>query len=170
MYARSTGTSTSFPRYLWEWITCHCPWYLLKAHMSSSRKSSAYICHDDVIKWKHFPCYWPFVRGTPVTGGFPSQRPVTQSFDIFLHLRLNKRLNKQLRRRWFDTPSRSFWRHCNVYPFCDLFPLSHQLRLFSYFEYIPFPVYLFYREQKIGIFLECPVCRTGVPFINLDQL
>ena len=20
--------------------------------------------HDDVIKWKHFPCYWPFVRGT----------------------------------------------------------------------------------------------------------
>ena len=24
-----------------------------------------WICnqHDDVIKWKHFPCYWPFVRG-----------------------------------------------------------------------------------------------------------
>ena len=23
------------------------------------------ICctYDDVIKWKHFPCYWPFVRG-----------------------------------------------------------------------------------------------------------
>ena len=19
--------------------------------------------HDDVINWKHFPCYWPFVRG-----------------------------------------------------------------------------------------------------------
>ena len=19
--------------------------------------------HDDVIKWKHYPCYWPFVRG-----------------------------------------------------------------------------------------------------------
>ena len=19
--------------------------------------------HDDVIKWKHFPRYWPFVRG-----------------------------------------------------------------------------------------------------------
>ena len=19
--------------------------------------------HDDVFKWKHFPCYWPFVRG-----------------------------------------------------------------------------------------------------------
>ena len=24
-------------------------------------KNSAH--HDDVIKWKHFPRYWPFVRG-----------------------------------------------------------------------------------------------------------
>ena len=22
-----------------------------------------HICNDDVIKWKHFPRYWPFVRG-----------------------------------------------------------------------------------------------------------
>ena len=21
------------------------------------------LVHDDIIKWKHFPCYWPFVRG-----------------------------------------------------------------------------------------------------------
>ena len=21
------------------------------------------VSHDDVIKWKHFPRYWPFVRG-----------------------------------------------------------------------------------------------------------
>ena len=41
--------------------------------------------HDDVIKWKHFPRYWSFVSGNPpVTGGFPSQRPVTLSFDVFL--------------------------------------------------------------------------------------
>ena len=25
--------------------------------------SSGPISHDDVIKWKHFPRYWPFVRG-----------------------------------------------------------------------------------------------------------
>ena len=30
-----------------------------------------------------------------VTGGFPSQRPVTQSFDVFFDLRLNKRTSKQ---------------------------------------------------------------------------
>ena len=28
----------------------------------------------------------------PITGEFPSQRPVTPSFDIFFDLRLNKRL------------------------------------------------------------------------------
>ena len=50
----------------------------------------------------------------PVTGGFPSQRPVTRSFDVFFDLRLNKRLGKQSRRRWFKTPSGSLWRHCNV--------------------------------------------------------
>ena len=22
-----------------------------------------YAHHDDIIKWKHFPCYWPFVQG-----------------------------------------------------------------------------------------------------------
>ena len=24
---------------------------------------SAFLNHDDVIKWKHFLRYWPFVRG-----------------------------------------------------------------------------------------------------------
>ena len=33
---------------------------------------------------------------------------------IFFYLRLNKRFSKQSRRRQFETPSRSFWRHCNV--------------------------------------------------------
>ena len=38
------------------------------------------------------------VRDPPVT----SQRPVTRSFDVFLDLRLNKRLSKQSKRCWFD--------------------------------------------------------------------
>ena len=50
----------------------------------------------------------------PVTGGFPSQRPVTRSFDVFFDLRLTKRSSKQSRRRWFETPSRSLWRHCKA--------------------------------------------------------
>ena len=50
-----------------------------------------------------------------VTGEFPSQRPVARSFDVLFDLRLNKRLSKTpVRRRWFQTPSHSLWRHCNV--------------------------------------------------------
>ena len=51
---------------------------------------------------------------SPVTGEFPTQRPVTRSFDVFFDLRLNKRLNQQSWRRWFETASRPQWRHCNV--------------------------------------------------------
>ena len=50
----------------------------------------------------------------PVTGGFPSHRRVTRSFDVFFNLCLNKRLSKQSGRWWFQTPSRSLWRHCNA--------------------------------------------------------
>ena len=32
---------------------------------------------------------------SPVTGEFPAQRSVTRSFDVFFHLRLNKRLSKR---------------------------------------------------------------------------
>ena len=31
----------------------------------------------------------------------------------FFDLRLNKRLSKQSRRRWFETPSHPLWCHCN---------------------------------------------------------
>ena len=35
-------------------------------------------------------------RISPVTGNFPAQRPVAQSFDVFFDLRREKRLSKQL--------------------------------------------------------------------------
>ena len=47
-------------------------------------------------------------------GEFPTQRPVTRSFDVFFDLRLNKRLSKQPWGWWFETPSWSLWRHRNV--------------------------------------------------------
>ena len=44
-------------------------------------------------------------------GEFPSQRPVTRSFDVFFDMRLNQRLSKQWWGWWFETLSRSLWRH-----------------------------------------------------------
>ena len=70
-----------------------------------------YPIHDDVIKWKHFPRYWPLCG--EFTGPFPSQRPVTRSFHVFFDLRLNKPCSKQSWGWWFETLSRPLWRHCN---------------------------------------------------------
>ena len=51
---------------------------------------------------------------SPVPGEFPTQRPVTRSFDVFFDLRLDKRLSKQSWGWWFETLSCPLWRHCNV--------------------------------------------------------
>ena len=49
-----------------------------------------------------------------VPGEVPAQRPVTQSFDVFFDLRLNKWLSKQSWCWWFETLSCQLWPHCNV--------------------------------------------------------
>ena len=46
-------------------------------------------------------------------GEFPTQRPVTRSFDVYFDLRLNKRLSKQSWGWWFETLLCSLWRHRN---------------------------------------------------------
>ena len=51
---------------------------------------------------------------SPVPGEFPTQWPVTRSFDVFFDLSLNKRLSKQWWGWWFETQSCPLWRHCNV--------------------------------------------------------
>ena len=60
------------------------------------------INNDDVIKWKHFPRFVREIHRWPLT-----------KVSAFFDLRLNKRLSKLSRRRWFETPSRSFWHPCN---------------------------------------------------------
>ena len=51
---------------------------------------------------------------SPVPGEFPTQRPVTRSFDVFFDLRLNKRLSKRSWGWWLETLSRPLWRHRNA--------------------------------------------------------
>ena len=63
--------------------------------------------HKHVMKWKHFPRYWPFVRG------IHRWIPLTMVSDAELWCFLWSAPNQTARRRWFETPSRSLWRHCN---------------------------------------------------------
>ena len=50
---------------------------------------------------------------SPVTGDFPSQRPVVRSSNVFYDMRLIQRLSKQSWGWWFETQSHPLWRHCN---------------------------------------------------------
>ena len=70
--------------------------------------------HDDVIKWKHTPRYWPFVREihrSPVNSAHTGQWRGALMFS--LNCALTKRLSKQSWGWWFETPSRSLWRNYN---------------------------------------------------------
>ena len=69
--------------------------------------------HDDVIIWKHFPLYWPFVRGIHL---LPLNSPHASDtvLDVFFYLRVYKHLSEQSWGWWLETPSRSLWRHCNM--------------------------------------------------------
>ena len=50
------------------------------------------------------------------TGEFPSQKPVTRSFDFSFDRCLCNQLSKQPRRRWFETPSHSLCSALTVMP------------------------------------------------------
>ena len=92
---------------------------------SSIMYKMIYTVFFNVRKLRHYPTWWRHQMETisaklalcagnsPVSGEFPSQRPVTRSFDVFFDLRLNKRLSKQSWGWWFETPSRPLWRQCN---------------------------------------------------------
>ena len=74
------------------------------------------VHHDDVIKWKHFPRYWRFVRGIhrwPVNS--PHKGQWRGALMFFFYLCLHKLLSKHRWGRWFEMPSRPLWRHCNVF-------------------------------------------------------
>ena len=82
-------------------------------------KESGKNWRKSVARWRHqvetFSVLLALCAGnSPVIDEFPSQRPVTRSFDVSLICALNKRLGKQSGGWWFETPSRSLWRHCNV--------------------------------------------------------
>ena len=93
-------------------------------HIQEGTKWMPSVLLTDIFKlmtwWHHqmktFSELLAFCEGNLlVTGGFPSQRPVTRSFD----LHLNKWLSKQLGRRWVETPSHSLWCHFNVNELID---------------------------------------------------
>ena len=59
----------------------------------------------DVINWKHFPRYWPFVRIFTGLRWIPHTKASDAELWCFLW---TKRLSEQSRGWWFETPARSY--------------------------------------------------------------
>ena len=79
----------------------------------------SHIDHDFIPWWRHqmetFSALLAIcAENSPVTGEFPTQRPVTRSFDVFFDLRPNERLSKQSWGWWYETLSSPLWRHRNA--------------------------------------------------------
>ena len=109
----------------------------------SQTGSSKYNTHDDVIKWKHFLRYWPFVRGIhwpPVNSPRKGQWRGALMFSLICAL--NKRLSKQSWGWWFDTPSRSLWRHCNG-------RMENPIWTLTFTETESLPLTLFHRHKWV---------------------
>ena len=93
-----------------EWYLCRILFYWLTLYKYSD--GSNIFCLDRSW-WRHpmktFSALLAICAGHwPVNGEFPTQRPMTRSFDVFFDLRQNKRLSKQSWGWWFETPSRHY--------------------------------------------------------------
>ena len=84
--------------------------YLYSHHWYGCERTEPWV-HDDVIKWKHFQRYWPFVRGihrSPVNSPHKGQWREAFMFSL-IRAWINGWWGW-----WFETPSCPLWRHCNV--------------------------------------------------------
>ena len=73
--------------------------------------------HDDVIKIETLSAFLTLCDGNPpVTGGFPSQRPVTRNFGVFFDLP-EQTVNQTIETRviWVAIALRTSLCHCNVW-------------------------------------------------------
>ena len=84
--------------------------------------------HDDVIKWKHFPRYWPFVRGihrSPVNSPHKGQWRGALAFSLIC-ARMNSWVN--------DREAGDLTRHCAHY---DVTIMLNQVSKVKLNNYIP---------------------------------
>ena len=122
--------------------------------------------HD---QWRHqmetFSMLLAICAGnSPVTGEFPTQRPVTQSFDVLFDLRLNKRLSKQWWGWWFEMPSCPLWCHCTFLcaynaVYILIFGKMYMWNLFAYSNLISCCISMLYNQ----------LCVCGVKIMSCLQ-
>ena len=114
--------NTVFTRLSCFVINQYCSTTILYPYSGNMIQSFSYRCNIGISSrerwWRHqmetFSALLAICAGnSPVPGEFPTQRPVTRSFDVFFDLCLNKWFSKQRWGWWFETLSRPLWRNRN---------------------------------------------------------
>ena len=121
------------------WVRC---WGIILDIIKIFRK---HLTHYFMAWWRHqmetFSALLVICAGnSPVPGEFPTQRPVTRSFDAYFDLRPNKRLSKQSWDWCFETLSLPLWRHRNgqgVFLLQNRHPYPHHYLLPSWSQFAP---------------------------------
>ena len=104
--------------------------------------------NDDIITWwRHqmetFSALLAICAGnSPVPGEFPTQRPVTRSFDVYFDLRPNKFLSKQSWGWWSETLSCSLWRQSNDQGWTISPTYNTMLQTRDFLIFVDFPLVL----------------------------
>ena len=105
-------------RWRLEWPGHQLPYYWLWKINNPLPSPREDFVHDDVIKWKHFPRYWPFVWGIP---RWPGNSPHKGQWRGALMFSLTCAwINGWVNNRKAGDLRNPLWRHCNV----GLFHLS----------------------------------------------
>ena len=95
------------------------------------------VMNDDVIKWKHFPRYWPFVRGihrSPVNSPPKGQWWGALMFSLICFWIID--WVKKSWGWWFETLSYPLWRLCNEEKL-SLFLVTYTCNSTLYFSHGP---------------------------------
>ena len=105
-----------------RWV-CKALVFIAISSKSSQRQNWTPTCmatwnrglHDDIIKWKHFPLYWPFVHGIHQSPVNSLTKAGDADLRCFLWSVPEQTLNKQPRCLWVETPSCSLRSHYDVF-------------------------------------------------------
>ena len=110
------------------------------------------VIPDDVIKWRHFPRYWSFVRRihrSPVNSPHKGQ------------WRREQQVSKQSRRWWFETPWCPLCRHSNV----DILMVpSGECDRWWRFIFVDTTDY--FDERKTRHYMKTPIRREAITWTN----
>ena len=108
-----------------------CAWseddhILSKLVLVSVSAKLIYLLNDDVIKWKHFSRYWPFVRGihrSPRNSPHKDQWRGALMFSLICAW-----INGWVNNREAGDLRRPLWRHCNgIYTFQNMTKKLHAI-------------------------------------------